>query len=119
MKSTGKTMQLMMSEGLADRVGDQSLRPRKDRIIAVLSSGESSFSLPVVCVIFNDSKLREISLGIQDVSILRELLSGNDNCLVIDDLNINYKNIYAGTYKLLEHDNYAYELLLNVEQNNG
>ena len=112
-------MQLMMSEGLADRVGDQSLRPRKDRLIAAFSSGESTFNLPVVCIIFNDSKLCEISLGIQDVSILRELLSSRDNCLVIDALNINCKNIFAGTYKLLEHNNYAYELVLNVEQKNG
>lgn len=112
-------MQLMMSEGLEARVGDQSLRPRQKKMIASLNAGEADFSLPVICIVFKAGKLLEISLGMEDVLILKQLLTEKNNCLVIDDLNINYKNIFAGTYKLLEHNNYAYELVLNLEQKDG
>lgn len=109
-------MQLMMSEGLEARVGDQSLRTRQAKVIANLNVGETSFSLPVVHMLFESMQLLEISLGVQDVSLLKQLITSEDSTLIIDNLNLNCKNIFSGTYKLLEHSNYGYQLVLNLEQ---
>lgn len=111
-------MSILMSESLRSRVSDKGTSAEK--LLANFVVAEVDRSVPVTRIEWDHGQIVKLGLGIQDPKILSVIFEYEDAVDVgIPVIDAYCRNILAGTYKLLEHDNYSYELLLELENEDG
>jgi len=118
MKSIRIAMQVLMSDSLLNRVS--TVEPTSEKLLANFVLPEDEKTMPITTITWEKNTISKLGIGLMDIKALTFLLSNSENIgLTIEDLDIYIQNIFSGTYKLLEHDNYSYELLIDLESNNG
>lgn len=111
-------MSILMSEALRSRVTEEE--PSSEKLMASFVMVELDRQLPVTRIEWNNGQINKVGLGIQDLKILPVVFQSEESIdLGIPSIDVYCQNIFAGSYKLLEHDNYSYELLLELENEDG
>ena len=111
-------MQILMSDSLLNRVNPEE--PASEKLLANFVLEIPDLGAPVTRVEWQDGQLTQLGLGIADMKLLSVLLKYEQQIdLGIPALDLYVQNIFSGSYKLLEHNNYSYELLLELEREDG
>mgnify|MGYP003130455447 FL=1 len=111
-------MSILMSESLLSRVSEQE--PTSEKLLANFVITEIDRSAPVTRIEWDCGQISVIGLGIEDLKMLTTIFQYQDVIdLGIPAIDVYCQNILAGSYKLLEHNNYSYELLLEMENDDG
>ena len=111
-------MSILMSKSLISRVSEEE--PTSEKLLANFVITEVERPVPVTRIEWDHGQIIKLGLGIQDLKVLSVVFEYEDAVDVgIPAIDAYCRNILAGTYKLLEHDNYSYELLLELENEDG
>ena len=111
-------MQILMSDSLLNRVSNEE--PSSEKLMANFVLVDVDKSVPVTRLEWEDGCIVRLGLAIPDLKILPILFQSEDVVDVgIPSLEVYCQNIFGGSYKLLEHNNYSYELLLELENDDG
>lgn len=111
-------MQILMSDSLLNRVSTEE--PAGEKLLANFVLSDIDKSIPVTRIEWEDGQILKLGLGISDLKLLPLLFQCEDAIdLGIPSIEVYCQNILGGSYKLLEHNNYSYELLLELEKQDG
>ena len=111
-------MQILMSDSLLNRVSKEE--PSSEKLMANFVLTDVGKSVPVTRVEWENGQIVCLGLAIPDLKILPILFQSEEAVDVgIPTLDVYCQNIFGGSYKLLEHNNYSYELLLELENDDG
>ena len=111
-------MQILMSDALLNRVNPEE--PTSEKLLANFVLEIPDLGAPITKIEWQDGQLKQLGLGITDVKLLSLLFKYEEQIdLGIPLLDLYIQNIFSGSYKLLEHNNYSYELLLEPEIEDG
>ena len=107
-------MQILMSDSLLNRVNPEE--PTSEKLLANFVLEIPDLGAPVTRIEWQSGRILQLGLGITDMKLLSLLLKYEQQIdLGIPTIDLYIQNIFSGSYKLLEHDNYSYELLLEPE----
>jgi len=111
-KYTRITMQVLMSDSLMSRVSTEE--PTREKLLATFVFNADN-KVPVTKIEWKNSNISLIGLGFSNLQLMTSILGSDQPVdLSIEKLGIYLDNIFSGTYKLKEHDNYDYELLIEL-----
>ena len=111
-------MSILMSESLLSRVSEEE--PTSEKLLANFVITEVDRPVPITRIEWDHGQIIRIGLGIEDLKVLPIIFQYEEPVdLGIPSIDVYCRNILAGTYKLLEHNNYSYELLLEMEIDDG
>ena len=111
-------MQILMSDSLLNRVSNEE--PTSEKLLANFVLSEIDKSAAVTRVEWEDGQIVRLGLAITDLKMLPILFQSEEPIDIgIPVLDVYCQNIFGGSYKLLEHNNYSYELKINLEKEDG
>ena len=106
-------MQVLMSDSLVSRVSAEE--PTREKLLATFVFSENDNSVPVTRIEWHNSNISKIGLGFTNLNLMSSILRPDQQVdISIEKLDIYLTNIFGGTYKLKEHDNYDYEILVEL-----
>jgi len=107
-----------MSDSLLSRVAPEE--PTSEKLSANFVFSSADKKAPVTLIEWDSGQIVKVGLGISDIKLLKLLFQSEEPIdLGVPSIEVYCQNIFGGSYKLLEHDNYSYELLLELEKQDG
>lgn len=111
-------MQVLMSDSLLNRVSTEM--PTRQKLLASFVFQDRKMDFPVTAIVWNKGKIGVLSLGINDINFIAQLIKTDENIdISISDLELYLENIFGSSYNLVEHNNYSYELSFILEDTDG
>ena len=111
-------MQVLMSDSLLNRVAPEE--PTREKLLATFVFEDGENQVPITLLEWDDGTISSLGLGFESVPLLSRILNSESPVdISIKDLDMYMQNILGSSYILAEHNNYSYELKINLEKKDG
>ena len=111
-------MQVLMSDSLLSRVAPEE--PTREKLLATFVFEDGENQVPITTVEWENGSISSFGLGFASIPLLSRVLnSENPVDVAIKDLDLYMENVLGSSYILAEHNNYSYELKINLEKEDG
>ena len=104
-----------MSDSLMNRVSPEE--PMREKLLATFVFVDKDNQVPITSIGWTKGSIKTIGLGFDNLEMLSHLISSADAVDVsIKKIDVYLENIFSGSYNIKEHDNYSYELIIDLEK---
>ena len=111
-------MQVLMSDSLMNRVSPEE--PMREKLLATFVFVDKNNQVPITSIGWERGSIKKIGFGFDNLELLSHIISSEDAVDVsVKKIDVYLENIFCGSYNIKEHDNYSYELIIDLEKNDA